>query len=159
MNAPIISTPAGRRVVAIVAGVLLMDQLTKALAALLPQQRATGIFLPLRNPRFLLGIAGSYTALSALAAMAGVVLFGGFAYRSAVRGRLPVAIPGLLMGGALSNLLDRLFLGSVRDFIAMPWIVVNAADLAVTAGLVGLALAAALRRSPSASTAPPAALR
>jgi lipoprotein signal peptidase len=157
MNASTISTPVRRRVVLVVATVMLLDQLTKGLAGLLPQQQATGIFLPLRNPQFLLGLGGSSAVLTMLAAMAGIVLFGGVAYRSAVRGRLPAAIPGLLIGGALSNLVDRLLFGSVRDFIATPLIVVNVADLAVAAGLIGLALASAVRHYLAASTAPPTA--
>ena len=61
--------------------------------------------------------------------------------------RLPVWIPGLLIGGASSNLLDRLLLGSVRDFLATPWAVINLADLAVVAAVVGVALLRPTRRA------------
>jgi hypothetical protein len=46
----------------------------------------------------------------------------------------------VLVGGALSNLVDRLLLGAVRDFLAVAHVVVNLADLAVLAGLVGYGL-------------------
>ena len=44
---------------------------------------------------------------------------------------------GLLLGGALGNLLDRLFLGYVIDFIDpvfLNWFVCNVADIAITCG-------------------------
>ena len=49
---------------------------------------------------------------------------------------------GLLAGGALGNLLDRVFLGYVIDFIDpvfLNWFICNAADIAITCG-VGLLL-------------------
>jgi signal peptidase II len=47
---------------------------------------------------------------------------------------------GLVMGGALGNIVDRLRLGSVVDFISVGWWpVFNLADSAISAGVVGLA--------------------
>lgn len=47
---------------------------------------------------------------------------------------LPV---GLLAGGAIGNLLDRLFQGSVTDFIDFPrWPTFNIADVEITLGVV-----------------------
>lgn len=46
---------------------------------------------------------------------------------------------GLLIGGAIGNLMDRIFLGFVRDFIAFTfWPAFNAADAAITVGGIGL---------------------
>jgi len=46
---------------------------------------------------------------------------------------------GLIVGGAISNLLDRLKFGHVRDFIDFTfWWTFNAADLAICAGVVVL---------------------
>ena len=46
---------------------------------------------------------------------------------------------GLIVGGAISNLLDRLMFGHVRDFIDFSfWWTFNAADLAICAGVVVL---------------------
>jgi signal peptidase II len=50
---------------------------------------------------------------------------------------------GLLVGGALGNLIDRLRIEGVTDFIDPPlWPAFNVADVAITAGVVVLAFAA-----------------
>ena len=51
---------------------------------------------------------------------------------------------GLLLGGALGNILDRLRHGSVTDFIKLPlgWPPFNLADAAITIGIVLLLLLA-----------------
>jgi signal peptidase II len=49
---------------------------------------------------------------------------------------LPV---GLLVGGALGNLIDRLVKGSVTDFIKLPfWPAFNISDMAITFGVLAL---------------------
>lgn len=46
---------------------------------------------------------------------------------------------GLLLGGALGNLLDRLIDGSVTDFIKFPdWPAFNVADISITFGVITL---------------------
>jgi signal peptidase II len=46
---------------------------------------------------------------------------------------------GLLIGGAVGNLIDRLLHGSVTDFIKLPhWPAFNIADMAITFGVVAL---------------------
>jgi signal peptidase II len=46
---------------------------------------------------------------------------------------------GLLVGGALGNLIDRLANGSVTDFIKLPlWPAFNVADMAITFGVLVL---------------------
>lgn len=46
---------------------------------------------------------------------------------------------GLLVGGALGNLIDRLSSGSVTDFIKLPlWPPFNIADMAITFGVLSL---------------------
>jgi signal peptidase II len=48
---------------------------------------------------------------------------------------------GLLLGGALGNLLDRLIDGSVTDFIKFPdWPAFNVADISITIGVITLLL-------------------
>lgn len=45
----------------------------------------------------------------------------------------------LILGGALGNLMDRLFIGKIVDFIEIgPWPIFNLADVAVTIGLIVL---------------------
>jgi signal peptidase II len=51
---------------------------------------------------------------------------------------LPV---GMLVGGAIGNLVDRVALGSVIDFIKLPhWPAFNIADTCITVGVIILAL-------------------
>jgi signal peptidase II len=46
---------------------------------------------------------------------------------------------GLLVGGALGNLIDRIAHGSVTDFIKLPlWPAFNLADTAITFGVFAL---------------------
>lgn len=50
---------------------------------------------------------------------------------------------GLLIGGAIGNAIDRLWLGGVADFVLLhaygyQWYVFNIADVAIVAGVVGL---------------------
>ncbi|MFN7181783.1 MAG: signal peptidase II [Planctomycetota bacterium] len=46
---------------------------------------------------------------------------------------------GLIIGGALGNILDRIFLGYVRDFVHLifiPWPVFNGADIFISLGAI-----------------------
>jgi signal peptidase II len=46
---------------------------------------------------------------------------------------------GMLLGGAIGNLIDRLARGSVIDFIKLPlWPAFNVADISITFGVVAL---------------------
>ena len=82
----------------------------------------------------------------------------------ALRGRskLSLVIPlGLILGGALGNLVDRIRLGEVVDFINVGigthrWPVFNVADSAVSVGVVWLALV--LSRKPQSEIEPPGEL-
>lgn len=48
---------------------------------------------------------------------------------------------GLLLGGAIGNAIDRIWLGYVRDFIELPrFPSFNTADIAITLGVIVLAL-------------------
>jgi len=58
---------------------------------------------------------------------------------------------GLLAGGAIGNLIDRLVRDGVVDFIDFPaWPSFNVADIAITLGAVTLALVALMAPDPSA---------
>lgn len=66
-----------------------------------------------------------------------------------VRGRAWAIVLGLLLGGVLGNLTDRLFrepgfgVGHVVDFISTPWMmpaIYNVADMFITTMMVGVAL-------------------
>ena len=60
-----------------------------------------------------------------------------------VTDRLVAGSLGLIMGGALSNAIDRILLGGVADFFSLHaygfyWYVFNLADVAIVAGVAGL---------------------
>lgn len=60
-----------------------------------------------------------------------------------VTNRLVALSVGLIMGGALSNAIDRVVLGGVADFYSLHafgyyWYVFNIADVAIVAGVIGL---------------------
>ena len=79
-------------------------------------------------------------ACAALAAL--VVCFAPHADRPLVW--LPT---GLLLGGALGNIIDRVRDGAVTDFIKLPaWPAFNVADMAITFGVLALLFVAGARR-------------
>jgi lipoprotein signal peptidase len=146
--------PAWRRGVALAAGVVLADQATKLAAELLAGGQRHGPLVPLRNPRFSLGLATTTRPVMLLAMAAGIALAAAYSVRAAGRRGLPGWIPALVVGGAVSNLADRLLLGAVRDFLAIGHLVVNLADLAVLAAVLGYGLT---HRPRPPATSPPAA--
>jgi signal peptidase II len=65
---------------------------------------------------------------------------------------------GLIVGGALSNVIDRLRFGAVADFFlfhagSLEWYVFNLADVWIVAGVIGLVLAWATERPEIATEA------
>jgi signal peptidase II len=84
----------------------------------------------------LAGGGGTGVIISTLAALGLIVIL--FS-RDPARPAMWVAV-GLLAGGALGNLADRVRAGSVTDFIDLPlWPPFNLADIAITAGVALLA--------------------
>lgn len=102
----------------------------------------------LRNPGSAFSFATGYTAVLSLVAVAVVVVLVRLAGR--LRSRAWAVAFGLLLGGALGNLADRVFRspgflrGHVVDFLALPhWPVFNLADSGITVAavlIVGLSL-------------------
>jgi lipoprotein signal peptidase len=129
------------------------DQATKLAAELLAGGQRHGLLVPLRNPRFSLGLAATARPLMLAAMAAGIALVAAYGIRASGHQGLPGWIPALVIGGAVSNLLDRLVLGAVRDFLAIADIVINLADLAVLAGVLGYGLTRLVR--PLATSPPP----
>ena len=77
---------------------------------------------------------------------------------ASTRRLLPALSLGLIIGGALSNVIDRLLYGAVADFFlfhvgGFEWYVFNLADVWIVAGVVGLLLAWATER-PEIATEP-----
>lgn len=125
-----------------------LDQLSKAIVAssLVPGERRD--FLPLvdvvhvRNTGVAFGALGGrgwLVPLLATVAAAGVLIW--FASNpDRPGGWLPA---GLVLGGAAGNLIDRVRLGAVTDFIKLPhWPAFNLADVAITAGVIALLIVA-----------------
>ena len=144
------ASPARRRVgvlVAVAAAVYAADVISKVIVvATLTENvpvRVVGSLLRLdylRNPgaAFSLG-AGGYTIVFTLIAAAVIVAIVRMA-RTLASSRWAIAL-GLLLGGALGNLTDRIFRGPgplrgwVVDFIQLPhWPVFNVADSAICCG-------------------------
>jgi signal peptidase II len=81
--------------------------------------------------------SGRYQLMAGLAAISAVVAW--LAWKSTTR--LGAAGYGLILGGALGNLIDRALYGAVFDFLylhlgGMPLFVCNFADIAISGGVV-----------------------
>ncbi|MEA2271925.1 MAG: signal peptidase, partial [Solirubrobacteraceae bacterium] len=129
---------AWRRAALVVAAVLASDQISKQLAASsISGAERRSVFpgvelVHVRNNGVAFGVlsggGGLVLVVIAVALVALVVYFASHADRPLVW--LPT---GLLIGGALGNLLDRLGDGEVTDFIKLPlWPAFNLADVAIT---------------------------
>jgi len=126
--------------------VVALDQLAKELATSAVGRGETGeiIFgvkvVNVRNDGVAFGMfSGSDFLVVAFAVVAMTALCAYFAFNATRRGLWLAA--GLLAGGALSNLIDRLRIGSVVDFIDLPaWPPFNLADVAIVLGAIGLGL-------------------
>jgi len=132
------------RALGLALAVVIVDRITKHLVV-------TGIavgdehkFLPavnlvhVRNSGVAFGFfsgGGALVLVLTLAALGALVVY--FVLRPDRRG---LWIPtGLLVGGALGNLIDRLINGSVTDFIKLPlWPAFNVSDMAITFGVLAL---------------------
>lgn len=107
------------------------------------------------NPGAAFGLfPGSRVALIAVSVAAVVIVMFVGGKR---KGKLSTVIPlGLILGGAIGNLIDRVRLGEVVDFVQVGippdtyWPVFNAADAAVTTGVVWLALGLVFHRGQAA---------
>jgi lipoprotein signal peptidase len=138
-----------QHVAAIAFGVVLIDGVSKASASYLASLNyANGIIIPVQNPDFSLGVATAALPIVLVLASLGIIAFGGYTAREATLGTVPIWVPGLLIGGALGNLADRLLFGAVHDWLNLGKVVINFADLAVLVGILGYggSLAFAYRR-------------
>jgi signal peptidase II len=134
---------AWTRALLVVVAVLVLDQVSKAVvrATIDPAEKVEIFsFLHLVNTRndgiAFGGLGGSWLVIVlVIVALIGiVVVFDRYGTR---RGAwLPA---GLLLGGALGNIIDRLREGAVTDFLKLPhWPQFNVADIAVTFGVISL---------------------
>jgi signal peptidase II len=144
------------RAVLVVVVVLAIDRLTKHAVESSIQQGEERPFLPgveivhTRNAGVAFGLlSGAHVYLTIGLAMLVVLVLVIFALR-VVKG--PAWLPvGMILGGALGNVIDRLRFGSVTDFIKLPlgWPPFNLADASITIGVIVLALLASRPEPPS----------
>jgi signal peptidase II len=127
--------------------VVIADQLTKA-AAVWASPYSDGAVVPVLNRGSTMVLSGIDLPVAAVLWVAGLATFGRHAWLLTLQGRIPPWVSGLLVGGALSNLADRMAMGAVRDFLATPVVILNVADLAVVAGLGGIVLGGLSGRRP-----------
>ena len=126
--------------------VVAADQITKEIvqAKLVPGEHvdvALGVELVnVHNRGAAFGLFAGGQGLVIAISLLAVVLVGAYMARHATRRGVWVAA-GLVVGGALGNLADRLRIDSVTDFIDPPlWPAFNLADVAIVVGLALLLL-------------------
>lgn len=150
VSAPPASTPAraARWALAalVVVLVLLVDQATKALvrSSIADGGRHDVIgplsFVNVHNRGVAFGFLGKGGVLVLVVTFAALALLLVYFARHAERPLLWLPT-GLVLGGALGNLLDRVRQGYVTDFIHVPhWPAFNVADMCITCGVVALVL-------------------
>ncbi len=138
------SAGAWGRAALVAAAVVALDQATKALVRggiEVGERRDLVAFLDLVHVRNR-GVASSalegQTALVVVVIAVALVALLWYFARHAARPLLWLPT-GLLLGGAAGNLVDRIRLGAVTDFLKLPsWPAFNVADMAITVGVVGL---------------------
>ena len=142
--------------VTLAATVFVLDQVTKAwLVALLPAEgqrlSVVGDLVRLvnsHNSGALFGLFQDQAVLFGLVSVGVVALIAWYHGSSGRNTLLSVAL-GLLLGGALGNMLDRLRLGYVVDFVDigigdLRWYTFNVADAAISCAILLLLLSALL---------------
>lgn len=128
----------------VMAAVLLVDQVTKRLVqSHIEQGEHDNVFFGIdlvhvRNHGVAFGaFAGGGTIVALVIAVALVALVLWFVRHTGT----PLAwLPtGLLLGGAVGNIFDRVRDGAVTDFVKLPaWPAFNVADIAITFGVLSL---------------------
>jgi lipoprotein signal peptidase len=132
--------PVARRVAVLTLAVMTADQVARALALGAAEGNPSAV-LSARTTSLGLGAFDPPLPMVALLAAIGIVAVGLVGLRRAQAGLLPAWVPGFLVGGAASTVLDRFAGGAVADLLPAPWSVCTVADLAIVAGIVGWILA------------------
>lgn len=116
---------------------------------------------PTRNPDGLFGMSYGPHWLYLVLPVLGIGLVAWFVLRN--RQKLAAVAYGLILAGALGNLVDRFTLGWVVDFIdfrvpalGFRWFTFNLADAFIVAGIIGLLAAEFFARKPRPEPAAPA---
>ncbi|WP_431796441.1 signal peptidase II [Microbacterium enclense] len=154
-RSPLRTAAAGALVAILATLVLAADQLAKMVAIdNLPPERVVPVigealqFYLVRNPgaAFSLGEGVTWIFTIALAVVAVIIVY---LAATRVHSRLWAVVLGLLLGGVLGNLTDRLLrapgfpVGHVVDFISTPWMmpaIYNVADIFIVSMMISVAL-------------------
>lgn len=137
---------ADRRVLAVGVVVLLVDQLTKRLAVAAIPRGGSEQVLPFLDLVHVRNEGVAFSSFSGQPWIVGLLVVGALAALTFwfVRNRtvkLAWLAAGLLVGGAVGNVLDRLIEGAVIDFLKPPhWPAFNLADTAIVGGMVLLVI-------------------
>lgn len=137
---------AWARAGAVAVGVLILDQISKAaVVGSIQPGESDSIFYGLeltfvKNDGIAFGaLGGGGTLILVLVGLSMALLLGYFVRHS--RDRLLWVPVGLILGGAIGNVADRIRLGYVIDFIdPMVWPAFNLADVFIVAGVAGFVL-------------------
>jgi signal peptidase II len=141
---PKVRSAAYARAAIVMVAVLALDQLTKHTIAAGIGVGDTRKFLPLID---LVHVRNTGVAFSLFSGGGAIVLVVTFVALAVLVGYFVMRpdrpwlwLPtGLLLGGALGNLIDRIADGAVTDFIKLPhWPAFNIADMAITFGVLAL---------------------
>ncbi len=135
------------RAALVAVAVLALDQLSKRAVrhSIVPGEERKALpgieLVDTRNHGVAFGfLPGDHLAVAIVISLALLALL---AYFSRHAGRPLIWLPtGMLVGGALGNILDRLRTGSVTDFVKLPlgWPPFNLADISITLGVLLLVL-------------------
>lgn len=127
------------------AAIVAIDQVSKAVVTdrIDRGDRVSGIgpldFTLTYNDGIAFGLAGGGGRLVIVLAVVALIALGAF-IASAPKSNLTWIAGGLILGGAAGNLVDRVRIGHVTDFILLPsWPAFNLADCAITVGVILLA--------------------
>ena len=123
--------------------VVVIDQITKALIRanlhIYESVPDEGFFrfTYTTNTGAVFGVFSDQTFIMTIASFVGVGILLFFYHSHSGSERLVRLSLGLLLGGAIGNLIDRIWLGKVTDFLDVgPWPIFNLADSAIVTGIV-----------------------
>lgn len=143
---------------------VVLDQLTKQWAVTSLADRDVDLFWTLRfNLHFNTGMAfGTGVGMGPIIGVLAMVIVVGLAWAMrAQTDRFSTIAVGLIIGGAVGNLIDRIFRGdglldgAVIDFIDLQWFpIFNVADMGITLGGLGLVWATSRTQPPTDSPSP-----
>lgn len=134
--------------VAIVIGSVVIDLVTKVIFANVLSKGDIVVipnllkFTYIENTGAAYGMLGDKTWLLILISVVFLIAFAIYDFFNHSTSRWYIAGMGLIVGGAIGNFVDRIFLGFVRDFLSISFFnfVFNMADMFITFGIICFAI-------------------